>query len=420
MLKKKSGDAYQWYTNGLFQFERKNYGEAAYAFMNAYEREPSEEAYKIYTFKSKRLYELELHQKELTKLEEAKSVDLDKIAQKFLNEKTQSVEDSRQWFLKAKFNYWQNNIDQALSELKIALILNSQNNEAKNLLKEIEEASKIFEIPDSGKEEEPEKTIIEPLAEEKVIINDIGKKQVETNIIKSNNEKESTVIDQKKESLKLVSSKDKVTLNDHLSTDKKIIIGLYDLPKSAEKTYEYIKNKFDEADKLLKEKKFNQATLVMEEAYLNALEYNKKDLRALYYLYLISEKKQDIKKMQLYFFNMIDVLNTKNFKQEEYYIKTKELVDSLLFSMIIQGAYNAWILRNSDEKLKIDSLIQQGYLSYVKKIVLEIGYQNRGKLTWYFSHIHSKEHFKIKNKTVISDIYGVSPLMADEFFIEEQ
>jgi len=422
-ISNKNGRAYQWYTNGLFQYERKNYGEATYAFIKAYEIEPSEEAYRIYTFKSKRLYELQLYKEKQERIENKENIDLKNIADKFLKEKTHSEEDSRQWFLKAKFNFNNNKKNQALSELKIALILNSQNLEAKKLLDEIEyeqiQKNKIEEEL-AKKLEDTTEIVIEPLIEEKVNITEISDKQILTEEIKITLITEDSKEIKKKPSYSLISSKEKITLDDHLSKDKKIIAGLYDLPEDGENTLIYIKEKFDEADRLLKENKFNIATIALEEAYKKALEYNEKDLRALYYLYLISEKKHNINDMKKYFFALIDNLYNKNFKQETYYLKSKELVDSLLFSMIIQGAYNAWFLRTNDANLKMDSLIEQGYLSYVKKINLDIGYKNMGKISWKFSHIHSKLHFKVKNKTVISDIYGVSPLMATEFYIEEE
>ncbi|MGM0607515.1 MAG: tetratricopeptide repeat protein [Candidatus Muiribacteriota bacterium] len=416
----RSGDAYQWYLNGKIQYERKNYEDAAQAFIRAYELAPEEEAFRYWTFKTKGLYELEEY-KELQDLYEREQ-DLKEITEQIKENGRKDEFDSHQWFVNAKFNYNHDKTSEALNMLEISLLLNPENNKASKLLEEIirlqQEPTEITPYEEVEVKAEPSgKSVqIEKVTEKK------DTKEPEPEII---NEEEEEEEEEEKDSLtiidkKIISSSEMITLEDHIGNNNKIIAGMYALDKKGVKVRSEIKKEFEKANQYKNEGKFALMTQHTERAYLKALEYDKTDLRALYYLYLISQEKEDTDSMQKYFFSLIDILNNRFHKKGDYYNKSKELIDNLVYSMIIQGAYTAWVERTGDKNFSPSTLVNQGFIKH-KEITPVYLFNNAGeRITWEFTHLKGLNSFKLDNGTVVSKQYGVSPFMAREYYISEK
>ncbi|MFA7577724.1 MAG: hypothetical protein WC002_06605, partial [Candidatus Muiribacteriota bacterium] len=165
----KTGDAYQWYINGKIQFDKKNYNEAADAFIKAYEMAPQEEAYRFWTFRAKSLSDYEKYMVEKDVL--AQETDLKEIIDKIKQSNQKSVSDSWQWYQQALFNYNRGRLSRTLDMIEIALILNPDNMEAENLLEKIIKK-------EQEKDKEPETILEEEVIEdisEPVIVTEIKK-----------------------------------------------------------------------------------------------------------------------------------------------------------------------------------------------------------------------------------------------------
>ncbi len=416
----KTGDAYQWYINGKIQFDKKNYNEAAEAFIKAYEMAPQEEAYRFWTFRAKSLSDYEKYMVEKDVL--AQETDLKEIIDKIKQSNQKSVSDSWQWYQQALFNYNRGRLSRTLDMIEIALILNPDNMEAENLLEEI-----IKKEQEKDKEQEIilEEEVIEDISEP-VIVTEIKKEETLPAPDLSHSEKvfkDETPVSlpsPKSVNKRLISSKERITLDDHLTRDNRIISGMYELPEEGLEVRKQIFEEFEKAQKLLHEKKFASTIEHIEKAYTIALNYNSEDLRALYYLYFIHLRKDEFKKASDVFFKIIHIISKRFYRDGDYYNKAKELADNLIYTMIIQGAYNAYRLRTGNEKFSMTSLINEGYIKHRNFPEFLIETSLYGNVKWKFSHLHEINRFNLVNKTVESSEFGPSPLLYDEYVIVEQ
>ncbi len=430
-VENRKGEAYQWYLNGMYQLEKENYLEAADAFVRAYKLEPDEEAYKYYSYTSKRKYELEKFKEK--KAEKTEKPDLNEVL-KIIQEKGESDKEAGiQWAQKARFQYNMGEKEKALIMLKISETLFPDNPYIVEL-EELIEKDNAEKEKEAGKEETEQKdeekaedgsdvTLSEvPASDPSEDTAEITPREIPpVDIIElpTGQKEDIKYAGYSEASLVQINTSDRVTLYENLSTDGSFIGGLYELPDAGKQVKKYIAERFEAAEKYFSEKKFAMATEEYEKAYRKAMEFNPEDLRAHYFLYMIYERSDRFEEKKDIFFSMLDIISNRTYRNGEYYDKAKELTDSLLFSMILQGAWNAYVSREGKKDFRISSLIQKKYVRFPIDYPIDITLPDE-QIRWKFSHVHELNGFYVENNTVTSRLFGISPLISREFYIIEE